>query len=137
MARVQVALNVSDLETAVAFYERLLGTPPAKRRPGYANFAVTDPPLKLVLFEAPGTPERLNHLGIEVEHPEDVRAAEARTRAEGLAPVRDDGACCYARQEKVWIDGPDGHRWEVYTVLGEADELACAPEGCVTTTTEG
>lgn len=137
MARVQLALNVSDLETAVAFYERLLGTPPAKRRPGYANFAVTDPPLKLVLFEAPGAPERLNHLGIEVERPEAVTAAEARTRADGLAPVRDDGTCCHARQSKVWIDGPDGHRWEVYAMLGPADELACAPEGRTTTTAEG
>lgn len=131
MARIQLALNVTDLDEAVDFYSRLLDAEPAKLRPGYANFVVADPPLKLVLFETRAADERLNHLGIEVTDPTEVAAAEARTRAEGLAPTRDDGTCCYAEQTKVWIDGPDGHRWEVYSVLADADEGACASGGCV------
>lgn len=130
MARIQLALNVEDLRAAVDFYTRLLGTPPAKLRPGYANFVVGDPPLKLVLFEAPGAAERLNHLGIEVSGPAEVAAAEARTRAAGLAPARDDGTCCHAEQAKVWIDGPDGHRWEVYAVLDDAPDPVGGPGAC-------
>lgn len=119
MSRVQLSLNVSDLQAAVAFYTRLLGAPPAKLRPGYANFAVTDPPLKLVL-NAPGNgrPGTINHLGVEVSSTAEVIEAETRLSAEGL-PVdpRPGTVCCYARQDKVWAHDPDGLAWEYYTVL--------------------
>jgi catechol 2,3-dioxygenase-like lactoylglutathione lyase family enzyme len=127
MARVQLALNVADIDEAVAFYTKLFATEPAKRRPGYANFAIADPPLKLVLFEG-GEPGSLNHLGVEVESTDDVAAAQARTSAEGLAPVEDNGTCCYALQDKVWVTGPD-NRWEIYTVLADAEELLRTPSG--------
>ena len=130
MARVQLALNVADIDQAVDFYSRLFGVEPNKRKPGYANFAVADPPLKLVLFEAPGATERLNHLGVEVESTGEVgKAAERMTRA-GLPTVNEDGdTCCYAVQDKIWVDGPDGP-WEWYTVLADSDTFACAPEDC-------
>src|SRR6266508_4506859 len=109
MSRVQLALNVSDLDEAVAFYSRLFATEPAKRRPGYANFAVAEPPLKLVLFENPGAPTRLNHLGVEVESTDDVGATQRRLDTEGLDTATEDGVtCCYAVQDKVWVDDPDG-----------------------------
>ncbi len=121
MSRVQLALNVEDLDTAVAFYTTLFGTEPAKRRPGYANFAVADPPLKLVLFEAPGSGGTLNHLGVEVASTDEVRAATERLSAAGLdTEVRDNTTCCYAVQDKVWVDDPDGAPWEIYTVLADA-----------------
>jgi len=121
MSRVQLALNVSDLDTAVAFYSKLFGVPPAKVRPGYANFAVAEPPLKLVLIESAqgGT---LNHLGVEVMSTDDVRAAQARLAGAGLsAATEGEVACCYAVQEKVWVDGPDGEPWEIYTVLSDVE----------------
>ncbi|MDP9402955.1 MAG: VOC family protein [Actinomycetota bacterium] len=122
MARVQLALNVDDLDSAVAFYSKLFATPPAKRRNGYANFAVADPVLKLVLFEQPGQGGTINHLGVEVETTELVGAAQARLAGEGLATVTEDGvACCYARQDKVWVDGPSGEPWEIYTVLEDVE----------------
>lgn len=122
MSRIQLALNVSHLGAAVDFYSRLLATPPAKLRPGYANFAVADPPLKLVLIEGHGTPGTMNHLGIEVPEATDVARAGARLAGEGLATAtEDDVSCCYARQDKVWVDAPDGEPWEVYTVLGDVD----------------
>lgn len=122
MSRVQLALNVDDLEAAVRFYSKLFGTAPAKRRHGYANFAVADPPLKLVLFEQPGKGGTINHLGVEVESTELVAAAQARLASEGLATsVEDDVACCYARQDKVWVDGPSGEPWEIYTVLADVE----------------
>lgn len=122
VSRVQLALNVSDLEAAVDFYSKLLRARPTKRRPGYANFAVADPPLKLVLAEGGGQPGTLNHLGIEVESIEQVGEAQRRLAAEGLATVSEENvACCYALQDKVWVDDPDGAPWEVYTVLGSAD----------------
>jgi len=130
MSRVQLALNVDDLEQAVDYYSKLFGVAPNKRQPGYANFAVPDPPLKLVLFEAPGATERLNHLGVEVESSEDVGKAAARLSESGLTPVGEDGTtCCYAVQDKVWVDGPHGP-WEWYTVLADSDTFACAPESC-------
>src|SRR2546421_1684187 len=120
MSRLQLALNVSDLEKAVEFYSKLFATEPAKRRPGYANFAVSDPPLKLILFEGTGQPGTLNHLGVEVESTDAVAAAQARLAGEGLATaVEDEVACCYAVQDKVWIDAPDGEPWEIYTVLAD------------------
>jgi lactoylglutathione lyase len=122
MSRVQLALNVPDLDEAVEFYSRLFATPPNKRKPGYANFAIADPPLKLVLFEAPEAEHRLNHVGVEVASSEDVAAHQARLTADGLAPVEENGTCCFARQDKVWVDGPDG-AWEIYTVLADSDDF--------------
>ena len=122
MSRVQLALNVSDLDAAVAFYSKLFATGPAKLRPGYANFAVEQPPLKLVLIEGSGPPGTLNHLGVEVEGTDEVSAAGARLAADGLATaVEDEVSCCYAVQDKVWVDAPDGEPWEIYTVLGDVE----------------
>ena len=131
MSRVQLALNVSNLEEAIAFYSKLFATEPAKVRPGYANFAVAEPPLKLVLIEGTGEPGTLNHLGVEVETTAEVGSTQARLTGEGLATATEDEVeCCYAVQDKVWVDGPDREPWEIYTVLGEADTMGCttAPE---------
>ncbi len=123
MARVQLALNVSDLEAAVTFYSKLFATEPAKRRPGYANFAIDEPPLKLVLLEDPdGGGGTLNHLGVEVATPEAVVAATSRLTESGLETATEDNVtCCYAVQDKVWVDDPDGAPWEIYTVLADDD----------------
>ncbi|MBR7839772.1 VOC family protein, partial [Actinospica durhamensis] len=123
MSRVQLALRVADLEGSIAFYSRLFGVEPAKRRPGYANFAVEQPPLKLVLIEGTDAqaPTLLDHLGVEVEDTQQVTAATARLAGEGLATdVEENTTCCYAVQDKVWVTGPGDERWEVYTVLGDA-----------------
>jgi catechol 2,3-dioxygenase-like lactoylglutathione lyase family enzyme len=134
MSRVQLALNVSDLDKAVAFYSRLFATEPAKRRSGYANFAVAEPPLKLVLFENAGAPTRLNHLGVEVGSTDDVGATQRRLDSEGLDTATEDGVtCCYAVQDKVWVDDPDGAPWEIYTVLADSD----TPQQEQLRTTEG
>ncbi|HEX3622075.1 MAG TPA: ArsI/CadI family heavy metal resistance metalloenzyme [Acidimicrobiales bacterium] len=122
MSRVQLALNVDDLDAAVAFYTKLFATAPAKLRNGYANFAIASPPLKLVLFEQPGKGGSINHLGVEVESRDEVGAAQARLAAEGLSTATEEGvACCYARQDKVWVDGPSGEPWEIYTVIEDVD----------------
>ncbi len=122
MSRVQLALNVDDLADAVTFYSKLFATEPAKLRPGYANFAIANPPLKLVLFEQPGKGGTINHLGVEVESTDLVEAAQQRLVAEGLATAVEEGvACCYARQDKVWVDGPSGEPWEIYTVLADVE----------------
>ncbi|HEV2068825.1 MAG TPA: ArsI/CadI family heavy metal resistance metalloenzyme, partial [Acidimicrobiales bacterium] len=122
VSRIQLALNVDDLEAAVDFYSKLFATPPAKLRDGYANFAVANPPLKLVLLEQPGIGGTINHLGVEVESTELVAAAQARLAVEGLATATEDGVeCCYARQDKVWVDGPSGEPWEIYTVLEDVE----------------
>ena len=138
MSRVQLALNVSDIDEAIAFYSKLFGTEPAKVRPGYANFAVDEPPLKLVLIEGHGDPGTLNHLGVEVESTAAVGAAQERLSATGLATATEDEVtCCFALQDKVWVDGPDNRAWEIYTVLADAatesiagDAMCCtdAPE---------
>jgi len=121
MSRVQLALNVDDLDAAVDFYSVLFDTPPAKRRPGYANFAVADPPLKLVLFENPSATGTLNHVGVERDSVDQVRAEAVRLEAAGLPlDVEGDVECCYARQDKHWVTGPDGQRWENYVVLADA-----------------
>jgi catechol 2,3-dioxygenase-like lactoylglutathione lyase family enzyme len=121
MSRLQLALNVHDIDEAVTFYSSLFDTAPAKRRPGYANFAVANPPLKLVLFENPEQTGTLNHLGIERESVEQVEAEADRLEAAGLAlDVEDDVVCCYARQDKHWVTGPDGQKWENYVVLADA-----------------
>jgi catechol 2,3-dioxygenase-like lactoylglutathione lyase family enzyme len=119
MSRVQLSINVSDFDAAVAFYSRLFGTAPARLRPGYANFAVDDPPLKLVLNSPGNGPAgTINHLGVEVSSTGEVTQAEARLAAEGLATEPEPGAVrCYARQDKVWAHDPDGVAWEYYTVL--------------------
>ncbi len=122
MSRVQLALNVSNLDEAISFYSKLFDTAPAKVRDGYANFAVADPPLKLVLIEGAGEPGSLNHLGVEVSTSEDVAGATARLAGEGLGTaVEDEVSCCFAVQDKVWTDGPDGEPWEIYTVLADAE----------------
>ena len=151
MSRVQLALRVADLEAAVDFYARLFGTAPAKRRPGYANFAIPEPPLKLVLLEGDaGEPTRMDHLGVEVPTTDEVTAATARLAEAALATrVEDNTTCCYAVQDKVWVTGPGGEPWEVYTVTGDArpdlegrtevelsevsgDGTCCRPEGSET-----
>jgi catechol 2,3-dioxygenase-like lactoylglutathione lyase family enzyme len=125
MSRVQLALRVADLEGSIAFYSKLFGAQPAKRRPGYANFAIAEPPLKLVLIEGtPGEATRTDHLGVEVDTPAEVTAATARLAAEGMATAtEEDTACCYAVQDKVWVTGPGSEPWEIYTVKGDADTL--------------
>lgn len=122
MSRIQLAINVSDLEGAVAFYTKLLRMAPSKRRPGYANFSVESPPLKLVLIEGEGEPGSLNHLGVEVDSSCEVSETAKRFDALGLDTlVEDEVPCCYALQDKVWVTDPDGARWEIYTVLGESE----------------
>ena len=125
MSRVQLALNVADLEASVAFYSKLFGSEPAKRRPGYANFAIAEPPLKLVLIEgAAGQETRLDHLGVEVETLDQVTAATDRLKDAGLATFEEnDTSCCYALQDKVWVTGPGKEPWEVYVVKADADQL--------------
>lgn len=139
MSRVQLALNVDNLDEAIAFYAKLFNTEPAKRKPGYANFAVAEPPLKLVLIENPGKGGSLNHLGVEVESSDTVRAEIARLGGAGLFTEEEmNTTCCFATQDKVWVTGPDDEKWEVYTKLadaetfgpsdpapGEADACAC------------
>ena len=129
MSRVQLALNVDDLEQAVAFYSKLFGAEPAKTRPGYANFALAEPPLKLVLIENPGHGGGLNHLGVEVASTGEVDATQRRLAEVGLASVDERGAtCCYATQDKFWVKGaPNGERWEIYTVLADSPTFRGEP----------
>jgi predicted enzyme related to lactoylglutathione lyase len=122
MSRVQLALNVSDLDAAIDFYTKLFATGPAKVRAGYANFAIDEPPLKLVLIEGVGEPGSLNHLGVEVFSTDEVSAAQQRLTGEGLATATEEQvSCCFAVQDKVWVDGPDKEPWEIYTVLADAE----------------
>ena len=121
--RIQLALNVTDLDAAIEFYGGLFDAKPAKVKPGYANFAIDAPPLKLVLIEGEGSGGTINHLGVEVDDVEAVRAATARFVDVGLATFEEQGVCCYADQDKVWVTGPDGERWETYTVLGDAEQM--------------
>jgi lactoylglutathione lyase len=120
VSRLQLALNVPSVDDAVAFYSKLFATEPNKRKPGYANFAIADPPLKLVLFENAGAEARLNHLGVEVADSDAVWAHQQRLAGEGVESVEESGTCCFAKQDKVWVDGPDG-AWEIYTVLEDSD----------------
>ncbi|MEZ0577726.1 ArsI/CadI family heavy metal resistance metalloenzyme [Nocardioides sp. MH1] len=130
MSRIQLALNVDDLDAAVAFYSTLFDTTPAKTKPGYANFAVTEPPLKLVLIENPGHGGSLNHLGVEVDDVDRVDAELARLTAAGFASTEErDTTCCYAKQDKFWVENtPDQERWEVYTVLEHSETFRGRPE---------
>ncbi|MFJ7075154.1 ArsI/CadI family heavy metal resistance metalloenzyme [Streptomyces sp. NPDC098781] len=130
MSRAQLALRVSDLEASITFYSKLFGAEPAKRREGYANFALAEPPLKLVLIEgAPGEETRLDHLGVEVESTGQVNAATTRLKDAGLATFEEnDTSCCYALQDKVWVHGPGKEPWEVYVVKGDAANLGKNPD---------
>jgi catechol 2,3-dioxygenase-like lactoylglutathione lyase family enzyme len=136
MSRLQLALNVSNLEEAVDFYSKFFKTEPSKIRPGYANFAIAEPPLKLVLFENPGNPGTINHLGVEVFSTAEVVDATRYLSDLGFdTDIEEQTTCCFAVQDKVWVDGPDGSRWEVYTVLADSsddasldgDEMCCIP----------
>jgi catechol 2,3-dioxygenase-like lactoylglutathione lyase family enzyme len=131
MSRVQLALNVNDVDEAVAFYSTLFAAEPAKRRPGYANFAITEPPLKLVLLENPGQGGSLNHLGVEVADVDAVDAEQTRLADQGLALIEERGTtCCYAKQDKFWVQGaPDGEPWEIYTVLADSATFHGADDG--------
>jgi catechol 2,3-dioxygenase-like lactoylglutathione lyase family enzyme len=136
-SRVQLALNVTDLEAATRFYRLFFGVEPAKRRDGYANFAIADPPLKLVLFENPTATSALNHLGIEAASGDDVAGAAARFAAAGLATTTSsEERCCHAIQDKVWVNAPDVPHggWEFYTVLADDPELSADDDtvGCCT-----
>ena len=125
MSRVQLALNVSDLEASVAFYSTLFGVEPHKRRPGYANFAIADPPLKLVLFEHGGEPGTINHLGVETETASEVFQAEQRLSADGLDTTGvTDTICCFAEKTETWVTAPDDLRWEYYVKTGDTDQMA-------------
>ena len=129
MSRVQLALNVDNLDDAITFYSKLFNTEPAKRKPGYANFAVAEPPLKLVLLENPGQGGTLNHLGVEVESSEKVHEEIARLQGEGLFTDEEIGTtCCFATQDKVWVTGPAGEKWEVYTVLADSETFGSSPQ---------
>jgi catechol 2,3-dioxygenase-like lactoylglutathione lyase family enzyme len=140
MSRVQLALRVSDLQGSIAFYAKLFGVEPAKLRPGYANFAVEEPPLKLVLLEGePDQPTVMDHLGVEVFSSDEVNAATRRLTESGLITLtEDDTECCYALQDKVWVQGPGREPWEVYVVKGDADKLDKAPDStCCGGVTDG
>jgi catechol 2,3-dioxygenase-like lactoylglutathione lyase family enzyme len=135
MSRLQLALNVDDLDASVAFYTKLFGTAPAKTKPGYANFAVVEPPLKLVLIENPGQGGSVNHLGVEVADADTVDTEQTRLAGEGLASIDErDTTCCYAKQDKFWVEGaPNGERWEIYTVLEDSETFGIgdtSPVGC-------
>lgn len=134
--RLQLALNVDDIDQAVDFYSRLFDAKPAKRKPGYANFAIANPPLKLVLFEVKGAPERLNHLGVEVFDGEAVTAATERLKAAGLETlVEDETTCCYAKQDKVWTIEPQGLRWEWCRILEDSETFSGRPSASEVTAT--
>ena len=125
MSRVQLALNVQDLDTSIAFYTTLFQTPPAKVRPDYANFEIADPPMKLVLFAKSGDPGTLNHIGVEVETTDDVAAVIARAQELGFDQhIQQNVSCCFAVQDKTWVKGPEND-WEFYTVLADAPEMSC------------
>lgn len=136
--RVQLALNVDDLQEAIAFYSKLFATGPAKAREGYANFAITSPPLKLVLIENPGHGGTLNHLGVEVESSAVVHSEIARLSEAGLFTDEEIGTtCCFATQDKVWVSGPSAERWEVYTVLADSEtfgKVVDDHDGCACST---
>jgi hypothetical protein len=129
--RLQLALNVDDIGMAISFYSKLFGTEPAKVRPGYANFAIADPPLKLVLLENPGQGGSLNHLGVEVSDADTVVAEQERLAGVGLAAAAaSETTCCYAKQDKFWIQGaPDGENWEIYTVLADSQTFYAEGHG--------
>ncbi len=136
MSRVQLALNVSNLAEAIHFYSQLFNTAPAKVRDGYAKFAIVNPPLKLVLIEGDGEPGSLNHLGVEVENTQLVQDAITQLQSAGLATdIEEQTTCCYAVQDKVWVNAPDGEPWEVYSVLADAEAMRVEDSECCATDT--
>ena len=139
MNRIQLALNVSNLDEAVDFYSKFFKSAPAKRRPGYANFAIDEPPLKLVLIENGGEPAAINHLGVEVFSAQEVSDANQHLLSSGfVTDVEEQTTCCYAVQNKVWVDGPDKSRWEIYTVLSDApgSDTVAGDNSCCASTAE-
>ncbi|OHU19427.1 glyoxalase/bleomycin resistance/dioxygenase family protein [Mycobacteroides franklinii] len=129
MSRVQLALNVDDLDASIMFYSNLFGVEPAKRKPGYANFAIDSPPLKLVLLENPGHGGTINHLGVQVDSSEQVHDEIARLTREGMFTEEEIGTtCCFATQDKVWITAPDAEKWEIYTVLADSETFGNSPQ---------
>ncbi|TEA00624.1 ArsI/CadI family heavy metal resistance metalloenzyme [Mycobacteroides salmoniphilum] len=129
MSRVQLALNVDDLDASIDFYSKLFGVQPAKRKPGYANFAIDSPPLKLVLLENPGHGGTINHLGVQVESSAHVHAEIARLTEGGMFTEEEIGTtCCFATQDKVWVAAPDREKWEIYTVLADSETFGTSPE---------
>ena len=136
MSRVQLALNVGDLDASIAFYTKFFNTPPAKIRENYANFAIAEPPLKLVLIAGGGEPGTLNHLGVEVESTDEVMAEARRMQAEGAAcDLQEATTCCFAVQDKVWVSGPE-IPWEIYTVLADAPVMHPVDDACCGTATD-
>ncbi len=130
MSRVQLALNVGDLDASIEFYTKLFNTPPAKVRENYANFAIAEPPLKLVLIAGAGEPGTLNHVGVEVATTDEVAAAAARMQAEGAScDVQESTTCCFAVLDKVWVSGPE-IPWEIYTVLADAEVMLPPESSC-------
>ncbi|BBX85995.1 ArsI/CadI family heavy metal resistance metalloenzyme [Mycolicibacterium aubagnense] len=128
MSRTQLALNVDDLDESITFYRKLFGAEPTKVKPGYANFAIADPPLKLVLIENPGHGGSINHLGVEVDSSDAVHSEIARLTEAGMFTEEEIGTtCCFATQDKVWVTGPGGERWEVYTVLADSEYFGDGP----------
>jgi catechol 2,3-dioxygenase-like lactoylglutathione lyase family enzyme len=129
VSRVQLALNVDDLDASIDFYSKLFGVQPAKRKPGYANFAIDSPPLKLVLLENPGHGGTINHLGVQVESSEQVHAEIGRLTDAGMFTEEEIGTtCCFATQDKVWVTAPDREKWEIYTVLADSETFGTSPE---------
>jgi catechol 2,3-dioxygenase-like lactoylglutathione lyase family enzyme len=129
VSRIQLALNVDDLDESIEFYSKLFGAQPAKRKPGYANFAIDEPPLKLVLLENPGRGGTVNHLGVQVESSEQVHAEIARLTDAGMFTEEEIGTtCCFATQDKVWVTAPDAEKWEIYTVLADSETFGTTPE---------
>jgi catechol 2,3-dioxygenase-like lactoylglutathione lyase family enzyme len=129
VSRVQLALNVNDLDASIDFYSKLFGVQPAKRKPGYANFAIDSPPLKLVLLENPGHGGTINHLGVQVESSEQVHAEIGRLTDAGMFTEEEIGTtCCFATQDKVWVTAPDREKWEIYTVLADSETFGTSPE---------
>ena len=147
MSRVQLALNVSNIDEAIAYYSKMFGVGPAKVREGYANFAIADPPLKLVLIEGHGEAGTLNHVGVELEDTQAVADKITHAQNVGLPiEVQESATCCFAVQDKVWVKGGE-LAWEWYTVLADAPSdtsltpmpimlgvpnsgSCCGPEGC-------
>ncbi len=118
--RLQLALNVPDIDAAVDYYTRLFATEPHKRRPGYANFAIKEPALKLVLFENADADEHLNHIGVEVTDSARLAPIKDRLSQNGvLSRVDEQTTCCHATQDKLWSDGPDGLSWEWYHITDD------------------
>ncbi|WP_078283083.1 ArsI/CadI family heavy metal resistance metalloenzyme [Mycobacteroides franklinii] len=129
MSRVQLALNVDDLDASIVFYSHLFGVEPAKRKPGYANFAIDSPPLKLVLLENPGAGGTINHLGVQVDSSEQVHDEIARLTRAGMFTEEEIGTtCCFATQDKVWVTAPDAEKWEIYTVLADSETFGTSPQ---------